>query len=116
MAWFDQIQINGFWEKKSLVKTISPLGQIEMSGFDVCNNSDQYVKFKELVDKLDDSSFWDLIKCTPRCKFTKYILKPMVESNYNDLLYKTGKSDGANLAVIKFDMLKNSHARKFQIF
>ena len=73
-----------------------------MGGFDVCNDSDQYVKFKELVSKLDDASFWDLIKCTPRCKFTKYILKPMVESNYNDLLYKTGKSDGANLAVMKF--------------
>ena len=79
-----------------------------MDGFDVCNDSDQYVKFKELVSKLlDDALFWDLIKCTPRCKFTKYILKPMVESNYNDLLYKTGKSDGANLAVMKFKYVKN---------
>ena len=91
-----------------------------MGGFDVCNDSDQYVKFKELVSKLlDDALFWDLIKCTPRCKFTKYILKPMVESNYNDLLYKTGKSDGANLAVIKFkyvEKIQNTHVQNFLIF
>ena len=68
----------------------------------MCNTSDQFVAYKKLALELADTSstsFWDLINCTPRCKFTKYVLKPMFESNYNRLLYRTGKTDGANIAV-----------------
>ena len=70
--------------------------------FEECNSSDEYLNFKELANKLSDASstsFWNLVECTPRCKFTKYVLKPMVEGNFNGLLYETGKSEGANIEV-----------------
>ena len=60
------------------------------------------MKYRQLGENLSHASsdnYWDLIGCTPRCKFTKYKLKPMVEGTNDENKIMMKKPDGANIEV-----------------
>ena len=60
------------------------------------------MKYKQLGENLSHASsdnYWDQIGCTPRCKFTKYKLKPMVEGTNDENKIMMKKADGANIEV-----------------
>jgi hypothetical protein len=60
------------------------------------------MKYKELGQKLSHASstkYWDLIDCIPRCQYTKYILKPMIEGNLDQNKMMGKPEDGANNEV-----------------
>ena len=68
----------------------------------ICTSSDQFMKYKQLGENLSHASsdnYWDQIGCTPRCKFTKYKLKPMVEGTSDENKIMMKKADGANIEV-----------------
>ena len=76
----------------------------------ICTSSQQYMKYRELGENLSHASsdnYWDLIGCTPRCKFTKYKLKPMVEGTNDENKIMMKKADGANIEVKPFRISKN---------
>ena len=75
-------------------------------GLPKCNKMEQLKKYKELIKGLNHASstrYWDIINCTPRCKFTKYVLKPMIEGNFDQTKMMTGISDGANIEVVAYN-------------
>ena len=53
----------------------------------------------ELIDNASQMSFWNIIGCQPRCRYTQYSLKKIAESNFNALKYMTGQDDGATIEV-----------------
>ena len=60
------------------------------------------MKYKKLSANLSHASstkYWNLINCTPRCKFTQYKLKPMIEGTNDQNKMMMKKPDDANLDV-----------------
>ena len=60
------------------------------------------MKYKDLGQKLSHASstkYWDLIDCIPRCQYTKYVLKPMIEGNLDQNKMMNKPEDGANNEV-----------------
>mgnify|MGYP001452799072 CR=1 FL=1 len=81
----------------------------------ICTSSDQFMKYKQLGENLSHASsdnYWDLIGCTPRCKFTKYKLKPMVEGTNDENKIMMKKPDGANIEVNSKDTQKIDNYQK----
>ena len=65
------------------------------------------MKYRQLGENLSHASsdnYWDQIGCTPRCKFTKYKLKPMVEGTNDENKIMMKKADGANIEVNSKDI------------
>ena len=74
-----------------------------MSDLEKCTQDEQYIKYKGLIKQLDDASdatFWKLIGCTQRCKFTQFIINPIYESNFDALDYVHNTTDGARVDVL----------------
>ena len=85
----------------------------------ICTSSEQYMKYRQLGENLSHASsdnYWDLIGCTPRCKFTKYKLKPMVEGTNDENKIMMKKPDGANIEVNSKDTQKIDNYQKFDRF
>ena len=94
----------------------------------VCNTTEEYQNYQNLVDKLIDNAskitFWQIIQCQPRCKYTEYEIHKISESNFDVLDYIKGTSEGANTEIMlfftsteigkvrhQFDITKKSFAR-----
>ena len=75
------------------------------------------MKYRQLGENLSHASsdnYWDLIGCTPRCKFTKYKLKPMVEGTNDENKIMMKKEDGANIEVNSKDIQEINNYQKFE--
>ena len=83
----------------------------------ICTSSDQFMKYKQLGENLSHASsdnYWDQIGCTPRCKFTKYKLKPMVEGTNDENKIMMKKPDGANIEVNSKDIQEFINCQRFE--
>ena len=75
------------------------------------------MKYRQLGENLSHASsdnYWDQIGCTPRCKFTKYKLKPMVEGTNDENKIMMKKADGANIEVNSKDIQEWNNYKKFE--
>ena len=66
---------------------------------ETCSKSSEYMQYRNLTNILDAASkisYWKIIGCIPRCKYTKYVLGPLYDSNFDQLKYLFNQSDGAN--------------------
>ena len=75
------------------------------------------MKYRQLGENLSHASsdnYWDLIGCTPRCKFTKYKLKPMVEGTNDENKIMMKKADGANIEVNSKDIQEFNNCQRFE--
>jgi hypothetical protein len=79
--------------------------QINGTVLENCTKPEQYKLFKNLTKKLDDASAFSYMKvigCVMRCKFTKYQINKIYDSNFDYLNYTTGTTDGSNIDVSPF--------------
>ena len=57
---------------------------------ETCSKSSEYMQYRNLTNILDAASkisYWKIIGCIPRCKYTKYVLGPLYDSNFDQLKY-----------------------------
>ena len=85
---------------------ILPWNTKNTTGSTICNTPEQYQKFKmainTLIDNASKMTFWQLLKCQPRCQHTQYTLRKIADSNFNALKYMGNDDDGANMEVFLF--------------
>ena len=62
-----------------------------------------YKKIGQNLSHASSTNYWDIVGCTPRCHFTKYHLKPMVEGNSDENKLMMLEDDGANIEVQFFE-------------
>ena len=68
----------------------------------ICNETSEYLNYKRIIQRLDmasETSYWKIIGCTPRCKFTKYSMKRLYDSFFDKLEYIGEEDDGANFEL-----------------
>ena len=68
----------------------------------------------ENLSHASSDNYCDQIGCTPRCKFTKYKLKPMVEGTNDENKIMMKKADGANIEVNSKDIQELNNYQKFE--
>ena len=47
-------------------------------------------------------TFWQIVQCQPRCKYTEYQIQKISESNFDVLDYIQNKSEGANTEIMLY--------------